>query len=563
TVESADIDCSGTGEAVAEDAVGDCDDTAVTINPDAAEIAGDEVDQDCDTVELCFVDADDDGFRPDETSTVESADIDCSGTGEAVAEDAVGDCDDATFAIHPGVDEIAGDGVDQDCDRTELCFVDADDDGFRPDVTATVVSTDIDCTGPGEAVTGDAIGDCDDTVSAINPDAVEIAGDEVDQDCDTVELCFVDVDDDGFRPDETTTVVSDDIDCQSTGEALSSDGVGDCEDTIAAINPDAVEIAGDEIDQDCDTAELCFVDVDDDGFRPDETSTVVSADIDCVDAGEAVVEDAAGDCDDTAAAINPGAAEIAGDEVDQDCDTTELCFVDADDDGYRPDETSTIESDDIDCAGAGEAVAEDAVGDCDDALFDIHPGADEIAGDEVDQDCDQTELCFVDADNDGYRTPDGSTVVSDDLRCNADGEALATADDGDCDDLDAAISPAASEVVADEIDQNCDGAEICYVDADNDGYRAADPETVESADATCDGDGEAPASSGAGDCDDTDAGINPGMGETPDNLVDENCDGRIDGELASGGCATLSSRSAAGGWLLLFGMMGAVLRRRR
>jgi hypothetical protein len=52
--------------------------------------------------------------------------------------------------------------------------------------------------------------------------------------------------------------------------------------------------------------------------------------------GEArTISDPGPDCDDTNAAINPGATELPGDGVDQDCDTDELCYADADNDGAR------------------------------------------------------------------------------------------------------------------------------------------------------------------------------------------------------------------------------------
>ena len=102
------------------------------------------------------------------------------------------------------------------------------------------------------------------------------------------------------------------------------------------------------MDQDCTGDEICYVDEDDDGYRPDASSTVVSGDVDCTDSGEALDTDPATDCDDTNGAINPDADELAGDEVDQDCDNTEICYTDADDDGYRPDATSTVASADLD-----------------------------------------------------------------------------------------------------------------------------------------------------------------------------------------------------------------------
>ena len=170
--------------------------------------------------------------------------------------------------------------------------------------------------------------DCDDNAQAVNPAATELAGDNVDQNCDGAETCFTDADDDGYRPATgTATVNSTDTDCNDANEALATDPTGDCDDANDAIRPNATELAGDNVDQNCDGAETCFTDADDDGYRPATgTATVNSTDTDCNDANEALATDPTGDCDDANAAINPAAAEncgIAGiPNVDDDCDGT-------------------------------------------------------------------------------------------------------------------------------------------------------------------------------------------------------------------------------------------------
>ena len=60
------------------------------------------------------------------------------------------DCGPDDPSIHVGAAEGIADGVDNDCDGTELCYADADEDGFGEE--STVASLDLDCDDPGEAV---------------------------------------------------------------------------------------------------------------------------------------------------------------------------------------------------------------------------------------------------------------------------------------------------------------------------------------------------------------------------------------------------------------------------
>jgi hypothetical protein len=128
------------------------------------------------------------------------------------------DCNDGNAAIHPSVEEVCGDNIDQDCDGVDFICppdpndVDNDDDGITENQ-----------------------GDCNDSDAAINPRAEEICGDGIDQDCS--------------REDETCPPDPNDVDNDDDGITINE---GDCNDSNPTIHPQAEEICGDEIDQDCD-----------------------------------------------------------------------------------------------------------------------------------------------------------------------------------------------------------------------------------------------------------------------------------------------------------------------
>lgn len=423
----------------------DCDDEDADIYPDAADTEAGGVDSDCDGQESCYADADEDGYRSDTLTT--SSDGDCDDTGEALEVDPSGDCDDADADIWPGADEVRGDEVDQDCDGGEICYQDGDGDGYG--TVDEVTSTDSDCADPKEAPQTETF-DCDDEDAAVSPAAEEIPGDGTDQDCDGEELCYADMDADGYRTDETVMGAS--LACDSAGEATADVPDGDCNDSDAAVNPSATEITGDEVDQNCDGMESCFVDSDADTYTT--TGTLLSLDSDCADPGEYTDDWPTGDCDDSDPDRSPGAEEIVGDELDSNCDGVELCYADADRDDYRIDDTvASVE--DADCQDPGEAVMGVFEGDCDDTDPTVHVYADEIVGDEVDQDCDGAETCYVDADGDGHRPDASSTVGSEDADCADDGEATADLPADDCNDANPNVYPGAAEL-DDELDNDCD-----------------------------------------------------------------------------------------------------------
>jgi uncharacterized protein (TIGR03382 family) len=345
---------------------GDCDDSNPEVRPDALERPGDQQDSNCDGVESCYLDADGDGYRPDTADTVESANLSCADRGEATALVPMGDCDDNDAAVSPAGRESPGDGVDSDCDGTESCYTDADRDGYRADGGAVLGSADTDCTDAGEASTTTPLGDCDDADAGASPAATEVVGDGIDEDCDGDELCYVDADEDGYRPDLDAVITSRDGVCGGRGEATEDEPGGDCDDGDPRYNPTAVETdCTDPADYNCD-GRVIWADDDEDGAAACE------------------------DCDDTEPSRYPGASERCND-LDDDCDEAvdedpvdaRTWFADADGDGYTdPDDTRTSCDPD---AGYAEASAER---DCDDADATSHPGGTEVPDDGIDQDCD-------------------------------------------------------------------------------------------------------------------------------------------------------------------------------
>ena len=152
---------------------------------------------------------------------------------------------------------------------------------------------------------------------------------------------------------------------------------------------------------------------------------------------------------------------------------------------------------------------------------------------------------------DGFGTVAGTTTLAADGSCDtADMEATTATD---CDDMTAATFPGASETPDDGVDQDCNGADTitCFVDADMDGFGTATGTTTLAADGSCDtADME---SSDSTDCDDMTAATFPGASETPDDGVDQDCNGAdtitcfVDADMDGFGTATGTTTLAADG----------------
>jgi cysteine-rich repeat protein len=90
------------------------------------------------------------------------------------------DCNDTLFTVNPGVSDIVANGVDDNCDWLETCYLDADLDNHG--TTATTWTTVLSCIASWVSLLSD---DCDDLVSTTYPGAPEIC-DGLNNDCDLI-----------------------------------------------------------------------------------------------------------------------------------------------------------------------------------------------------------------------------------------------------------------------------------------------------------------------------------------------------------------------------------------
>ncbi len=214
-------------------------------------------------------------------------------------------------------------------------------------------------------------------------------------------------------------------DADNDGYVDALDGGDDCDDGDATVHPGAPEDC-DGVDDDCDG----WIDEDADGIE----GALCAEDGD----GDGDDED---DCDDTDAAIHPGAEELCN-GVDDNCDG----LIDEDAAGH---EGALCPPED------GDGDGWDGDEDCDDTDAAVFPGAEELCNG-IDDDCDGSVDEGFDGDGDGI--PDCE---------DGDGDGY-SADDGDCDDGDAAIHPGAIEP-CNGIDDDCDGEIDEDTDVDGDG----------------------------------------------------------------------------------------------
>ncbi len=262
----------------------------------------------------------------------------------------------------------------------------------------------------------------------------------------------------------------------------------DCDDDNPGVHPEADEVCN-GVDDDCDglvddedavlasSLGVFYADLDGDGHGAVDAEAVLACEAPSGFVGYAT------DCDDTDAAVNPGAVEVCDDEdVDEDCSgsaddadpgldtsSTSGWFPDSDGDGYGDAASEAVRACD-DPSSAYEAWTTDDQ-DCDDGDAAIHPEAQELCDDaDVDEDCDGLAddaddsvdldaggtLWFLDQDSDGYGDVDDPGT----LACDAPEDSSYAVDASDCEDGDASVNPGAEEVCNDGVDNDCSGDSV-------------------------------------------------------------------------------------------------------
>ena len=252
---------------------------------------------------------------------------------------ACGDTDSEDAAIDLGSDTSCSADTQCDdgvyCNGRELCASGSCIAGSDPCVgsfcsetmqTCSAECPDADNDGQRDASCGGQ--DCDDSDPNRFPGNTEVCDvADIDEDCDPSTFGFRDADGDNNA----------DAACCNVDDTGSRNCGSDCNDNVPNINPDAPEVC-DEVDNDCDGSVDEGVIVD---LYEDSDGDLFGAE------GGIAIQGCLGDDpnlgNDTDAAINPGASETCGDNVDNDCNPRTsyignqiVCYVDKDNDGFTP-----------------------------------------------------------------------------------------------------------------------------------------------------------------------------------------------------------------------------------
>ena len=339
----------------------DCDDGDGAVSPAATERCN-GIDDDCDGSAdeagsagegSWYQDSDGDGYGDG------AATVSCTAPAGYVSSNT--DCDDGDGAVSPAATERCN-GIDDDCDGSTdeagslgegSWYQDSDGDGYG-DGVATVS-----CTAPSGYVADNT--DCDDSDGAVSPSATELCN-GIDDDCDgavdestaaDATVWYQDSDSDGYGSGLTQ------VSCDQPTGYVSGDG--DCDESSGAIRPGAAELCN-GVDDDCDGqiddgaagTQTWYRDADQDGEGDPSVSSVA-----CGQPSGYVGND--DDCDDSDAAINTSATEVA-DGVDNDCDGTvdEGQVADTDGDGLTDVEEAALGTDPEQSDTDGDGLADGA-----------------------------------------------------------------------------------------------------------------------------------------------------------------------------------------------------------
>ncbi len=448
----------------------DCNDSNSTVNPGAAELCDAAlVDEDCNGISnpptLCA--CTDGDTRP------------CTASGSCGAGNQV--CSGGRFSacsVNPVTESC--NAVDDDCDGsideglTVTCYADNDNDGYAASSAVALQSCPVagrDGVGgcptnqTNRAPSGTAI-DCNDTNSSVSPGAVELcdAG-SVDEDCD------------GTGNPASLCACSGTVMRQCTLAGACAAGTQTCNGgswSNCSITP--VGESCNNIDDNCNgtidegLSVTCYPDADNDGFAVAGATTVTS----CPVAGREAVGGCPTyqtnraptgtnvDCNDTAAAVHPGATEVCdGGGVDENCDGTAdpptLCACTGTASRTCPMRGACAAGTQMCLSGNWSVCSVQPVPEVCNSIDDDCNG-------QIDDNV--SVACFTDADNDTYPAS-GATAAP---YCPVAGRVafggcpggttnrVPTTANIDCNDSDGTVNPAAAEVCDAALrDENCDG----------------------------------------------------------------------------------------------------------
>ncbi|HYV90699.1 MAG TPA: MopE-related protein [Chitinophagales bacterium] len=343
------------------------------------------------TVFTYYADTDNDGYGDANNTITSSSSTPPSGY---VADNT--DCSDNNAAVYPGAQEVCN-GYDDDCDglvdaldpsldltTLTLWYYDYDHDGYG--TTQSVVfacsepigyaNNQNDCNDNDASVhapvtyyadaDGDGFGNAGSTVSLCQstpPSGYVVNNTDCNDNDATVhspQQYYSDADEDGYG--STTTAVL----CSSTAPTGYSTVNTDCSDNDATVH----------------TPQQYYLDADQDGYGSTTTAMF------CSSTAPTGYSSNNTDCNDNSASVNPGAAEVCSNGIDDNCNgqVDENCnvftyYADADGDTYGNPSNSITSSSSVPPSGY---VSNNS--DCNDANPNVHPGvADNCNG--IDDDC--------------------------------------------------------------------------------------------------------------------------------------------------------------------------------